>query len=309
MARVAPVESGDGSIVVATVDSIYRIDAGDGGVSHRIASPGTIVSPWISYRGGLVAGTTDSQVVALGPRRSRAAMERPGRRPGARLARGHRRHALCGQPAGHAVPYPARRSTGPPERVVELEWPVTAPVTVVDDRSCWAAPTARCARSGPTAPKSGGSSSGGPSSWGRCALDRRPARHRRQRRPPPVPAMTRIVSALLALTVALDDVPAGAQDSGPLIRYGKWVLAAGAVGMNLLAAKAHNRAEDAFDAIEDACFVERTRCIRRPRAEPTPIPRSRGSTSLRCTTTAAPAAGSSPVRPPCSAPPRCSCWR
>ena len=72
--------------------------------------------------------------------------------------------------------------------------------------------------------------------------------------------MTRIVSALLALTIALA-APASAQDSGPLIRYGKWVLAAGAVGMNLLAAKAHNRAEDAFDAVEDACFLDRTRCF------------------------------------------------
>jgi hypothetical protein len=34
--------------------------------------------------------------------------------------------------------------------------------------------------------------------------------------------------------------------------------------MNLLAAKAHNRAEDAFDAIEDACTDDRTRCILGP---------------------------------------------
>jgi hypothetical protein len=58
--------------------------------------------------------------------------------------------------------------------------------------------------------------------------------------------------------------PAAAQDSGPLVRYGKWVLAAGALGMNLVAAKAHNQAEDAFDAIEDACFDDPFRCSLNP---------------------------------------------
>ena len=52
---------------MATVDSIYRLSADDGVVTHRVRSPGTIVSPWVSYRGGLVAGTTDSQVVAIDP--------------------------------------------------------------------------------------------------------------------------------------------------------------------------------------------------------------------------------------------------
>jgi len=72
--------------------------------------------------------------------------------------------------------------------------------------------------------------------------------------------MIRGLSALLVLTLALA-TRGVAQDSGPLVRYGKWVLAAGAVGMNLLAAKAHNRADDAFDAIENACFTDRNRCI------------------------------------------------
>jgi hypothetical protein len=75
--------------------------------------------------------------------------------------------------------------------------------------------------------------------------------------------MSRHLSALLALTVALA-TPAGAQDSGPLVRYGKWALAAGAVGMNLLAARAHNRADDAFGAIEEACFLDSTRCLLGP---------------------------------------------
>jgi hypothetical protein len=71
--------------------------------------------------------------------------------------------------------------------------------------------------------------------------------------------MTRALSALLALTIALT-TPAAAQESGPLVRYGKWALAAGAIGMNLLAAKAHNRADDAFDTIEETCFLDPRRC-------------------------------------------------
>jgi hypothetical protein len=75
--------------------------------------------------------------------------------------------------------------------------------------------------------------------------------------------MIRVFSALMAFTLALA-TPGAAQGTGPLVRYGKWVLAAGAVGMNLLAARAHNRADDAFDAIEDACDIERARCILGP---------------------------------------------
>ena len=72
--------------------------------------------------------------------------------------------------------------------------------------------------------------------------------------------MTRIAALLLAFaTVAAP--AAHAQRTGPLIRYGKWVLAAGAVSMNLLAARAHDDAEDAFGRLEDACAEDRNRCI------------------------------------------------
>jgi hypothetical protein len=75
--------------------------------------------------------------------------------------------------------------------------------------------------------------------------------------------MTRGLCLLLILIITRV-TPGATQDTGPLVRYGKWALAAGAIGMNLLAAKAHNRAEDAFDAIEDACIDDRTRCILGP---------------------------------------------
>ncbi len=64
----------------------------------------------------------------------------------------------------------------------------------------------------------------------------------------------------LALVLALP-ASVAAQEVGPLIRYGKWVLAAGAVSMNLLAARSHGDAEDAFDLVESACFEDARRCL------------------------------------------------
>ena len=51
-----------------------------------------------------------------------------------------------------------------------------------------------------------------------------------------------------------------AQHSPPVIRYGKWVLAAGAVGLNLLASRDHERADDAFDELRSFCFDNFDRC-------------------------------------------------
>jgi hypothetical protein len=62
---------------------------------------------------------------------------------------------------------------------------------------------------------------------------------------------------LLALTVA---PAAEAQQSPPWIRYGKWVLAAGAVGLNLMASRDHEHADDAFDELRNFCFDNFDRC-------------------------------------------------
>jgi hypothetical protein len=72
--------------------------------------------------------------------------------------------------------------------------------------------------------------------------------------------MTRIPILLLALATLVAPA-AGAQSPGPLVKYGKWALAAGAVSMNLLAARAHDDAEEAFGRIEDACALDRNRCL------------------------------------------------
>jgi outer membrane protein assembly factor BamB len=133
MARTAPVETGNGSVVVATVDSIYRVRADNGVVSHRVLSPGTIVSPWISYHGGLVAGTTDSQVVAIDPAdlRSRWSVRVDAPVLGSPAAVGDTLYAASRRGTLYRI---APGDPPRPERVVELEWPVTAPLSVVDDR-------------------------------------------------------------------------------------------------------------------------------------------------------------------------------
>ena len=133
MARIAPVETGQGSVVVATVDSIYRVGAKDGVVTHRVPSPGTIVSPWVLYRGGLVAGTTDSQVVAIDPAdlRLRWSVQVDAPVLGSPAAVGDTLYAASRRGTVYRI---APGDPPTPERVVELGWPVTAPLSVVDDQ-------------------------------------------------------------------------------------------------------------------------------------------------------------------------------
>jgi hypothetical protein len=75
--------------------------------------------------------------------------------------------------------------------------------------------------------------------------------------------MKRLVPLLL-LCLALLGGPARAQQlragSPALIKYGKWLTLAASATMNVLAEKAHNRADDAFDVINRTCFADKTRC-------------------------------------------------
>lgn len=63
-------------------------------------------------------------------------------------------------------------------------------------------------------------------------------------------------SVLLLLLAA----PASAQGSRPLLKYGKWVMAAGALGLNYLASRDHNRADNSFDALETRCLGDNRLC-------------------------------------------------
>jgi len=71
--------------------------------------------------------------------------------------------------------------------------------------------------------------------------------------------MTRTLIALLLVVVTAG--PAQAQGLRPVVKYGKWALAAGALGMNLLAARSHDRAEETFDALETYCGEDHIRCL------------------------------------------------
>lgn len=77
--------------------------------------------------------------------------------------------------------------------------------------------------------------------------------------------MTRLIA--LALLVLLATTPAAAQETRPLVKYGKWVLLAGSVGLNYLAARDHDRADDAFEALEAHCAVDESRCDLGPGGE------------------------------------------
>jgi hypothetical protein len=68
----------------------------------------------------------------------------------------------------------------------------------------------------------------------------------------------------LALGLTLLAAPAEAQGLSPLVKYGKWALVAGSVGMNYLAIRAHNRADDSFDLLEEQCLADRPRCTLGP---------------------------------------------
>jgi hypothetical protein len=69
-----------------------------------------------------------------------------------------------------------------------------------------------------------------------------------------------IRSILVSLVLLCFAESAHAQARGPLFKYGKWVLAAGALGMNYLAAKDHDRADDNFDLLEQRCFANSALC-------------------------------------------------
>ena len=71
--------------------------------------------------------------------------------------------------------------------------------------------------------------------------------------------MRRVIAALAALHL-LVALPGYAQGGRPLFKYGKFLLAAGALGMNYLAAKDHNRADDNFHALERRCLSDNSLC-------------------------------------------------
>src|SRR5688572_10782141 len=74
--------------------------------------------------------------------------------------------------------------------------------------------------------------------------------------------MSRLLPALLLLLSLAGR--ADAQGLSPAVKYGKWLLLAGSIGMNYLAVREHNRADDAFDALRASCFPLTSRCALEP---------------------------------------------
>ena len=65
---------------------------------------------------------------------------------------------------------------------------------------------------------------------------------------------------LIVMVFLLVSSPAQAQGLSPVVKYGKWALLAGAIGMNYLAVRAHDRADNVFDVIEAECTSDQERC-------------------------------------------------
>ncbi|MGE0354241.1 MAG: PQQ-binding-like beta-propeller repeat protein [Gemmatimonadales bacterium] len=65
LASAAAARAGPDRAVVSTLDSLFLLNVQSGEVLARRRSPGVILSPWILHGSTLLAGTTDSSVVAL----------------------------------------------------------------------------------------------------------------------------------------------------------------------------------------------------------------------------------------------------
>jgi outer membrane protein assembly factor BamB len=129
--RIPAVPADSGTLVVATIDSLFRLNARDGKVVRRARSPGAIVSPWLEHHGLLVAGTTDSSVVAIAPGdlrpRWRAALDAPVL--GTPAAQGDTLYAASRRGTLYRIAPDSMPVAAP---IAELDWPVTSSVTVLD---------------------------------------------------------------------------------------------------------------------------------------------------------------------------------
>jgi outer membrane protein assembly factor BamB len=129
-ASLAPIPLESGEVLLTTADSLFRIATSDGTVRRRVRAPGAVVSPWLRMGDALVAGTADSTVLAINPdsltlrwkvRLDAPVMNSPAIERDtiyAATRRGTLYRVFPGTPARA-------------ERIVELEWPITAPVTIV----------------------------------------------------------------------------------------------------------------------------------------------------------------------------------
>ncbi|MBA3759362.1 MAG: PQQ-like beta-propeller repeat protein [Gemmatimonadales bacterium] len=130
VARAPAVAAGDGAILVSTTDSLFRVAVSDGKVLHRASSPGSVVAPWLAHGGALLAGTTDSQVVSIRPTDLQRLWALPVDAPvlGSVAALGDTLFLATRVGTVYRIdPGPEPKAV----RVASLDWPVTAPVTIL----------------------------------------------------------------------------------------------------------------------------------------------------------------------------------
>ncbi len=129
-ARGPATPAGAGSLLISTTDSLFRLSLADGKITHRVPSPGTIVTAWLPLGGALLAGTADSQVVSIRPadlhRNWSAEVDAPVL--GAPAAIGDTLFVATRVGSVYRID-PAPEPSA--ELIASLEWPVTAPVTIV----------------------------------------------------------------------------------------------------------------------------------------------------------------------------------
>ncbi|MGZ8391515.1 MAG: outer membrane protein assembly factor BamB family protein [Gemmatimonadales bacterium] len=130
VARIPATAAGNGAIMVSTTDSLFRVAVSDGQVIQRAASPGSVVAPWLARNGALLAGTTDSQVVSIRPtdleRLWTVSVDAPVL--GSLAAIGDTLYVATKVGSLYRIdPGPEPKA----ERIASLDWPITAPVTIL----------------------------------------------------------------------------------------------------------------------------------------------------------------------------------
>jgi outer membrane protein assembly factor BamB len=129
--RVAAAPTDSGAVLVATVDSLFLIGASDGRVVRRARSPGAILSAWVRLGGSFVAGTTDSLVVSVRPADLTVAWRVKVDAPvfASPAAIGDTLYAATRRGTLYRIVVDSAPQATP---VVALDWPITAPVTIMD---------------------------------------------------------------------------------------------------------------------------------------------------------------------------------
>lgn len=128
LSRVAPAGAG-AAFIVATQDSLLRVETRAGRTTHRRASPGPILDAWVPLGPLLVAPTGDSLVVAIDPADLRVAWSARVDAPvmGDLAVRGDTIWAVT------RIGTLYRIMAGRPERIASLGAPVTTGIALLGD--------------------------------------------------------------------------------------------------------------------------------------------------------------------------------